>query len=270
MEIKSNKNKILLKFRINFVFILISSIIILAIGNNLQAAFSQGYIPPPPSFSSPSQNNLQSQSTQQCPQVDIIGPTFLGSNGCVQPCPTTGQDNIPNGCPQPIQTQQQPTSTQNNLIGPLTNNNNNLGTNNGFSNSNTSTLLQKDKPIPNGLFLPSSPRSDLFIQICANDITGKWIGNDGGSYYIRQIGNDIWWFGSNVFAGSNQSYIFSNVFHGIKNGLDIRGNWQDVPLGQTKSSGDISLSIDPSGTKITKITATGGFGGSEWTKKCLD
>ena len=56
--------------------------------------------------------------------------------------------------------------------------------------------------------------------------------------------------------------------HGTRNGLTIDAKWQDVPLGDTKSKGDISLTIAPTGEKITKNSASGGFGGNSWIKKC--
>ena len=106
------------------------------------------------------------------------------------------------------------------------------------------------------------------LSKCASDITGKWNGNDGGNYYLRQIGNEIWWFGSNIFKANGEFNTFSNVFSGIKKGLTVDGDWQDVPLGDTNSKGKISLIIDPNGEKMTKKSATGGFGGTEWTKTC--
>lgn len=106
------------------------------------------------------------------------------------------------------------------------------------------------------------------LSRCAADITGKWNGNDGGNYYLRQIGNEVWWFGSNIFKANGEFNTFSNVFSGIKKGLTVDGDWQDVPLGDTNSKGKISLILDPNGEKMTKKSATGGFGGTEWTKKC--
>ena len=37
------------------------------------------------------------------------------------------------------------------------------------------------------------------LSTCANDVTGKWIANDGGVYYIRQDGNGTSWFGSTLY-----------------------------------------------------------------------
>lgn len=44
---------------------------------------------------------------------------------------------------------------------------------------------------------------------CYIDLTGKWIGNDGEKYYIRQIDWTIWWFGFNTFQLEKVLTMFS-------------------------------------------------------------
>ena len=165
-----------------------------------------------------------------CIQVGIIGPTFTGPDGCPQPCPTDIQHPLPEECKQPP--------------------------------AEDSDSVKTAPPIDADILTEPS------LSLCASDITGKWNGNDGGIYYIRQIGNDIWWFGTNVFNAGSEFNIFSNVLHGTRSGLTIDAQWQDVPLGDTKSKGDISLTIAPTGEKISKKSASGGFGGNTWIKKC--
>src|SRR5438552_1137645 len=58
------------------------------------------------------------------------------------------------------------------------------------------------------------------------NLTGIWNCNDGGIYYIRQVSNEIWWF------GNSSNNAFSNVFHGQLSGSTITGKWSDVPLGK--------------------------------------
>ena len=129
------------------------------------------------------------------------------------------------------------------------------------ASTNTFTNTLKGGPIiaPN-LHFPETTE-------CFNDITGKWIGNDGGNYYIRENGVEIWWFGFNT---NTIGKGFSNVFYGTTNGTEnprIYGQWQDVPLGETRANGNLGLLIDPTGTKITKFWSLGDyFGGSEWTR----
>ncbi|MEH2337517.1 hypothetical protein [Nostoc sp.] len=91
------------------------------------------------------------------------------------------------------------------------------------------------------------------------NITGKWQANDGGTYYIRQIGNQVWWYGE--YSPTNPA--FSNVFNGTINNNQINGNWADVPKGSTLSNGSLQLKID-SYNRIEAVSQTGGFGGSVW------
>jgi hypothetical protein len=55
-----------------------------------------------------------------------------------------------------------------------------------------------------------------------------------------------------VFTIGPDFNTFRNVLHGPRNGLTVDTKWQDVPLGDTKSKGDLSLIIAPTGEKITK------------------
>ena len=212
-----------------------------------------------------------------CTNVGILGPTFTGPDGCPQPCPTDVQDSLPEECQQPSQDSQQEQPPQQNSSSNVSDN---PISGQEFEDSDT---LKTAPPIDTDIITQPPGDSDALktappidtdiitqpsISLCASDITGKWNGNDGGFYYIRQIGNDIWWFGTNVFTAGPEFNTFSNVLHGTRNGLTIDAKWQDVPLGDTKSKGDISLTIAPTGEKITKNSASGGFGGNSWIKKC--
>src|SRR6476469_2929256 len=102
--------------------------------------------------------------------------------------------------------------------------------------------------------------------ICANDLSGKWVGNDGGIYYIKQKGDRVWWAGSSDFSTGTG---FTNVFDGNKdNNGAIKGNWFDVPLGNNRGNGELSLQCnqDNDNDILTATSATGGFGGSFWSK----
>ena len=212
-----------------------------------------------------------------CTNVGFLGPTFTGPDGCPQPCPTDVQDSLPEECQQPSQDSQQEQPPQQNSSSNVSDNPINRQK---FEDSDT---LKTAPPIDTDIITQPPGDSDTLktappidtdiitqpsVSLCASDITGKWNGNDGGFYYIRQIGNDIWWFGTNVFTAGPEFNAFSNVLHGTRNGLTIDAKWQDVPLGDTKSKGDISLTIAPTGEKITKNSASGGFGGNSWIKKC--
>jgi|RhiMethySRZTD1v2_1073278.scaffolds.fasta_scaffold139516_2 hypothetical protein len=93
------------------------------------------------------------------------------------------------------------------------------------------------------------------------DLTGKWRGNDGGTYYIRHIGGHVWWYGESSDGGSSWSHVFIGQIEGRR----INGQWVDVPRGRAGQSGRLTLEI--LGTQSLKaLDRTGGFGGSEWSR----
>jgi hypothetical protein len=96
----------------------------------------------------------------------------------------------------------------------------------------------------------------------ASDLTGIWKCNDGGKYFLRQVGVDLWWLGESQDKGG----IWTNVYQGKIQGTQIRGRWADVPQGQTMNSGEMILQIN-NANQLTAVSKTGGFGGSLWTRE---
>jgi len=118
-----------------------------------------------------------------------------------------------------------------------------------------------------------APR-DLPFDKQSMDLTGAWIANDRGVYYLRQIGNVLWWQGMNGVGGDEASLGtgFDNVLHGtIGHDLRIEADWADVPRGEILGHGTLSLQVvegNDGTAKIRKLDETGtGFGGSMW-KPC--
>ncbi|GIP37840.1 hypothetical protein J31TS4_11200 [Paenibacillus sp. J31TS4] len=95
-------------------------------------------------------------------------------------------------------------------------------------------------------------------------LTGTWKGDDNALYYIRQVGNIVWWAGLSDNGSGTQ---FTNVFRGpIDEDEIIRGRWADVPRGVNRGRGGLTLEV-VSDTQINKIAQTGnGFGATKWTK----
>lgn len=93
----------------------------------------------------------------------------------------------------------------------------------------------------------------------AQDLTGVWAADDGGTYFIRQIGSEVWWFGD---GGAS----FANVAHGRLDDNRIRLEWADVPRGSTRSQGDLVLVMEGP-YRLVARRATGGFGGRVWTRR---
>lgn len=107
--------------------------------------------------------------------------------------------------------------------------------------------------------LPATPPPPPQPQ--ALNIHGVWNCNDGGKYYIRQIGSKIWWFGES--SPTNPGW--SNVAYGTLNGNELRLEWADVPKGSIMGMGTLILQVI-SNNRIEARQKTGGFGGSIWTR----
>jgi hypothetical protein len=102
--------------------------------------------------------------------------------------------------------------------------------------------------------VPRTPSASL-------DLTGQWRANDGGAYFLRQVSNQLWWFGR---SGDNGG-TWTNVFQGRIEGSQVIGTWADVPHGRTMNNGEISLQI-VAPNFLRAVNRTGGFGGSEWSR----
>jgi hypothetical protein len=91
-----------------------------------------------------------------------------------------------------------------------------------------------------------------------------WEADDDGLYYLRETDDGrLWWFGTDV--GRTAGNTFSNVAVGRIDGDVIELEWADVPYGSWLNRGDLTLQVSADGHTLTKIKATGGFGGSTWT-----
>jgi acyl-CoA thioesterase-1 len=119
-------------------------------------------------------------------------------------------------------------------------------------------LLNKASPLH-----PADDGHAVFQTVqYSGDLTGAWQANDGGTYYIRQIGDEIWWFGEN----NPNTPGWSNVAHGRIDGWQIRVEWADVPKGANMNNGGMVLRVD-SDRRLVKASQSGAiFGGSVWTR----
>jgi hypothetical protein len=96
---------------------------------------------------------------------------------------------------------------------------------------------------------------------------GVWSANDGGTYWIRQIGNCLYWTGfSGPLDSPSMGRSFSNVYVGTVGLLTVKGSWADVPRGGTKGSGTLTVRIR-STRLLTKRRTTGApFTATIWTR----
>jgi hypothetical protein len=108
----------------------------------------------------------------------------------------------------------------------------------------------------------------------AVSVTGVWAGNDGGTYWVRQIGSCVYWAGFSAPADSpSMGRSFSNVFAGwlsTSSGVHVYGYWADVPRGATASGGVIRVEVQVDslgrGVAMNKLSSSGGFGGTNWKR----
>lgn len=101
----------------------------------------------------------------------------------------------------------------------------------------------------------------LLCSVSAANLTGTWSCAEGGNYYITQIGNEVWWYGE----GSATNPAWSNVANGLQIGNYVSLSWADVPKGTTRNSGVVLLEV-VNDNELSRITQTGGFEGTKWTR----
>jgi len=121
--------------------------------------------------------------------------------------------------------------------------------------------------------------TDLSVVGCARndpadegELTGAWAGNDAGIYYIRQVGDCVWWFGTelrDIELGPTSQGGFANVASGRIVGTQIDLEWVDVPLGYTVNGGGLTYIYDEERGELTLAEQRGGrlpFGGTVLTR----
>lgn len=99
--------------------------------------------------------------------------------------------------------------------------------------------------------------------VLAADLSGKWSCNDGGMYYVHQIGDKVYWYGEKDPIRPQ----WSNVASGTTDGAFIYLSWADVPKGASRNSGTLTLRIDGN-NKFVQVQESGtdSFGGQIWIR----
>jgi hypothetical protein len=127
----------------------------------------------------------------------------------------------------------------------------------------------------------SNPAADVPAVICAPmekpfdpddiDLTGAWAGDDGGVYYLRQLGSVVWLNGlsGRDVSPMNLGRHWTNVGRGVIDGLEIDVETADVPRGELLFDSTLILTIQDDGSGNIEIVKTrevkGGFGNNVWT-----
>jgi len=238
---------------------------------------------------------IYAQEISQCPKTISTGAVYEDKQGCIQPCPTSNiQGQIPAECPQipqsqqpdqSIQQQQQPDQLIQQSPVQQQSQQQQLPT---LSDQSSQQSPSQNRPLTTTnnintlgpLDTELKDKNNEKVYPCANDLTGKWIANDGGVYYIKQDGNKMRWFGSTLYNDDSintaKGFTYSNeaqgnIIRSNTNGTQIYVNWDDVDIiSDNHLKGTMTLFVYPSGSKMVteKGTVTGGFGPSEWTRKC--
>lgn len=94
--------------------------------------------------------------------------------------------------------------------------------------------------------------------LLGQDLTGVWSCNDGGTYYVRQIEDEVWWF------GESRDGSWANVFSGRRSGALVLGPWADVPKTDSRGSGMLVLRVVSKDYFVADQHA--GFSGSDWKR----
>jgi hypothetical protein len=98
------------------------------------------------------------------------------------------------------------------------------------------------------------------------NLTGAWHCDDLGTYYVREIGNTVWWLG----LSCDQGRQFANVYQGTINGNQIHGIWIDVPMGLNGVLGGGNLNLFApqlsASTELVRLSIPSPFSGATWRK----
>ena len=121
-----------------------------------------------------------------------------------------------------------------------------------------------------GAAASATATNDLAAIGCATDdpedvgaLTGAWSGDDGGVYYIRQVGDCVWWFGTDladIEPGKTGQSGFANVAAGRVDGTEIELEWADLTLGNILGGGGLTVTIDEGGDSLRVTEQRGDWG----------
>jgi len=101
------------------------------------------------------------------------------------------------------------------------------------------------------------------------DLTGTWNADDEGVYYLRQLGDQVWWLGMSGLGGPlvARGTDWTNVYHGTLAGDTVTGTYADVPGGKIQDNGPVVLKVTSTSGGGTSLVRTDpllstGFGGT--------
>ncbi len=96
----------------------------------------------------------------------------------------------------------------------------------------------------------------------ARDLTGVWRTSGGPTFYVRQLGFEIWWFGQQAPANPG----WTNVAHGSMDGNLVHVKWVDVPMGSSRHQGTLTLRVVES-NHLKVVDNPDDFLNADWYRK---
>lgn len=126
--------------------------------------------------------------------------------------------------------------------------------------------------------------TDLSAIGCATEdpidvgpLTGAWEDQFGNGYYIRHIGECVWWFGTeieDIEPGQSGRSGFANVAVGrVLGGTLLELEYADLPIGDTLGGGGLTFVYDPESDQLVLTGQRGAwipFGSSTLTRSVPD
>jgi hypothetical protein len=103
----------------------------------------------------------------------------------------------------------------------------------------------------------------MIVSAPDDNLTGVWQCDDGGTYYVRDLFSNFWWFGRSADGGATWSNVFFGQAAAAPKPRRISGLWADVPMGVVQGSGTMEILIENENS-FRRTDGTGTFGGSHW------
>lgn len=129
----------------------------------------------------------------------------------------------------------------------------------GASQPQMATQPQTARPPtakPPTISQPPIAQPPATLQPAQLNLTGVWNCDDGGTYYLRQMGNVVWWDG-------DRSPQWANVARGTISGKTLNLEYADVPEGKGSGYGTLVLDII-SNDELRAKEKPESYSGSRW------
>jgi len=94
-------------------------------------------------------------------------------------------------------------------------------------------------------------------------ISGVYTCSEGGTYYVKSDGKNLYWVGESADGGKS----WTNIFIGKVEGSKVKGKWYDLPKGRNGGSGDLEVLLAADCMSFNWVEGTGGFGGRQWKRR---